>query len=628
MSSDNPTPRTVLRLADLGILILYGLGVCLYTFPLIIDFSRPFSEIGDYLPITYGLAWQCHALVHSPADFFNANIMFPAANSLALATPLNTAQLVFFAPALALTGNLIKAINTVYGGTIFFTAGSMYYVVRRFGASRSAAFVAGWIFGFALSKIFLSFHMPFFWMVWTFYFWHGFLREERIRDLILSVLFFVGTALGSFYVMFMCFWGLAAWTLGFHLRVRSLLTRRNVGRTLAGGMLAGLLLLPFGLPYFSVSKTYGLKRPLGEVIQYSADPVASYLLPNNRSMLYDNLHFGTEYDPLPGEEKVFGWLVGIVESVAGASVFGDRISGEELSYQKFHSIWKVGDHERRNFLGYSVLFLVVLGCIRKPPPGVADQRYFWRLLLVVALVLSLGPVLISLGHLTYIPGPYALLYYAVPGMQGLRAVARYSSMAMMAAAALAAYGWGHIEWRLKDWCASRKYPHRVILGLVLAVWVFLFTVENMPAFSPPHEGPPEPPPVYDWLKTRQLSGGIIEIPTFKGSMRKTDPVYGARRVAYSHREYLYMYYSASHWKPIYNGFGAFISPLQFQVRDAVERLPDLEAIDVLKRLDLRTFVLHRYWFEPEDEVFWNRPEVMAVVELIEEIDGAEIYRLR
>ena len=604
--------------------LLYGLGTLLYTYPLATDLNRPFSAVGDYLAITYGLSWQLHALLHEPAAFFQANIMYPAANALAIATPLNTAQLVFFAPGLALTGDPVQAINWVHLGTIYCSAVSVYWVLRRHGARRSAAFVGGWIFAFAIGKINQGFQFPCFWMVWTFHFWHCFLQERQMRSLLAAALAFVVAGLGSFYLMYMTFFGLVAWTLGFHFRVRSLLERRLVAAVLGAAVLAGLVLLPFGLPYFEVSKTYGLKRPMGETIQYSADPLGTYLLPNNRSLLYDAVRPGVDYWPLPGEEALFAAVSGGVRRLAGTSVLGGWQG--ELGYRDFHGIWAAGAEERRTFFGYSVLLLVALGLGARLPAAARSGRFLAAVLLFSSIALSLGPVLVVLGHLTYLPGPYALFYFLVPGLKGLRAVARYSYMAMLAASLLSACGWWVLQRTLERKTAPKN--RRWVAGGALLLWLVFFTLENLPAKRVLHEPLPEPAAVYTWLRDQPIDGGIVEIPTFKGAMNKKDPVYGARRVEYSHREYLYMFYSTVHWKPIFNGFGSFISPLQFEVRDAVERLPERAAVDFLKGLGLRTFVLHRNLFEEEDRVFWGRRDVLDVLERVAEVDSALVYRLR
>ena len=627
MSTNGYITGPPLRLADLGVAFLYLPGLLLYTYPLATDLSHPFAAIGDYLLITYGLAWQWHALLHAPAHFFDANVMFPADGSLAIATPLNSSQLLFFAPALELGGDPILAINFVYLGNILATALSCYYIFRRYRAGRDAAFVGGWIFAFAIGKMFQNFQFPFFWMPWAFHLWHRFLLENRWRHLLAAALCFVLLSLGSFYLMFMSFLGLVAWTTVFHWKIRSLLNRRFLLRALIGGGLVGLLLLPFGWPYFSVSRTYGLSRPMGEVIQYSADPLSSYLLPDNRSVLYDRLRWGARYSPLPGEERLFAAVFSLVQKAAGASVLGDRYS-EGLAYRDFHGIWAVGGEERRLFLGYSVLSLVALGLLGRVPGKRRRERILLAWLALIMAILSLGPVVILLGHLTYVPGPYTLFYYLLPGLKGMRATARFGYVAMLAAAALSVYGWSDLRERVARMCRARNLPASPAIALLLLGWLGLFTLENLPAERHQHPRPADPPGGYAWLASQTIQGGIIEIPTFKGSMKKTDPLYGARRTAYSQREYLYMYYSIYHWQPIYNGFGAFISPLQFQIRDAVERLPDSRAVDFLKRQGLNTLVLHRYWFEPEDERFWNRADVRQVLKVVVETDGAEVCRLR
>ena len=603
--------------ADVGVVAIYAIGVGVYTFPLVLDFSRPFSEPGDYLLIVYGLSWQMHALLTQPWDFFQANVMYPTASSLAVATPLNTSQLMFFFPAKLLSGDSIIAINCVYVGNIFATAVSTFAVARHAGAGRAPAFVAGWSFGFAVAKMFQHFQFPFFWLVWVCYAWYCFLTTRKRSWLFVSAVGFVGMSLGSFYLMYMGFLCLLAATAVFHYKVKSLFDRRTIFHIAGTGVLVVLLLAPFGWPYFEVNKAYNLKRPLGEAVQYSADPLGSYLLPNNDSVLYQGVRSGENYDPLPGEEALFAMLFEMITQYTGGDLTGGKYGGD-LTLEQFHSIWLAGGGERRLFPGYSVLVLAMIGIFAPPSAAMRVPRLLLCTLLIAAVALSLGPVIVSLGHLTYVPGPYALLYYIVPGLQGMRATARFGYVALLALSALSALGWTRMASRL----SGRKWSF-----IALSVWLVLFTAENLPARPQSHDRPQDPPPVYAYLAAGDVDGGIIELPTFKGSMEKSDPVYGDRRIAYRHREYLYMYYSTFHWRRIYNGFGAFAGPHQFAVRDAVERLPDADAVALLRDLGLKTLVLHTYWFEPEDEAFWSRSEVMQILEPVASVGGAKVYRL-
>ena len=182
--------------ADVGIAAVYAIGVAVYTFPLVLDFSRPFSEPGDYLVIAYGLSWQMHALLTQPWDFFQANIMYPTVSSLAVATPLNTSQLIFFLPAKVLSGDSIIAVNCVYVGNIFASAISTFAVARHAGAGRVPAFVAGWSFGFAVAKMNQQFQFPFFWLVWACYAWYCFLTTRKRSWLIVSAVWFCGYEFG------------------------------------------------------------------------------------------------------------------------------------------------------------------------------------------------------------------------------------------------------------------------------------------------------------------------------------------------------------------------------------------------------------------------------------------------
>ena len=604
---------------------LYVVGTVLFTYPLIENFSKPFSEVGDYLLVTYGLSWQIHALLNNPLEMFHANVMHPTAYSLAVATPLNTSQLIFFLPAKLLTGDSIFAINVVYFGNILATACSVYIVLRFCGVECRPAFVAGWAFGFAFGKLHQNFQFPFFWLVWTSYFWYGFLATYNRSLIIGAAVSFVAMSLGSFYLMYMGLISLLAVTVIYHLKVTNLLQRSFITTTVSVALCVAIVLIPFGLPYFHVNKKYGLERPLGEAIQYSADPLDSYILPNNGSILYENFQMGKTYRPWPGEEEIFNATAGVIKRLAGDSFLGTR-KNDPLSYKKFHDIWSAGWEERRLFPGYGVLLLALLGIFGKTTPCTRIPRLLSLSLFAISVALSCGPVLVLLGHLTYLPLPYFLLYYVVPGLQGMRATARFGYVALLALAGLAAIGWSVLERRFEK-CGG-NYNQKLLWFGVLGAWLMLFTAENLPAKRQVYDRPVDPPSVYAWLANSDIKDGIIEVPTFKGTMRKSDSVYGARRITYRLREYMYMYYGTYHWKSIYNGFGAFPGPHQFEIRDAIESLPDKQAVETLNNHGISTIIAHTYWFEAEDIEFWSRPELDEVLDEIVTVGGAKVYRLK
>jgi hypothetical protein len=611
---------------DMGIMFLYVLGVLLYTWPMALDLSRPFSVVGDNLVLAWQFAWQCKALLANPLNYFHGNVLFPVDNSLAMATPMNAAQLIFFAPCYWITGNPIIALNTVYWGTILATAVSLFIVMRLAGFSRTSAFLSGWIFAFALAKIQYSVHQPMFWLIWTLYFWHRFLSAPQWGRIIPVALLFVCTALGSFYVMYMAFFALSIWAVTYHIRIRSLLNRQVISMTIVGGILSILLLLPACLPYFKISREYGLKRPMGEVIQYSADLLDSYVMPNNMSVVYNDWNAVEDYSPLPGEETVFKKFAALVARVAGPSVFGAQADGATMSYENFHSIWAAGEGERRLFLGYSVLFLVLLGVIARLPTGLSQYRTLNIVLLCVMIVISLGPVIMIMGHLSYLPGLYGPLYYLLPGLKGMRGTARFGYVAFLAASVLAGYGWYALRYRVQQWFQNPRTGQRVLWGSMI-IWLAWFSVENFPANAQLHDWP-TPPPVYEWLASQPIEGGILELPTIKGTMHKSDPIWGSRRAEYKLREYLYMYFSTIHWKNICNGAGAFISPIHFKIRDAAESLPHPQGIAALQKFGVTTLILHRYWFEDSDTAFWDDPARLDAFQLVAEIGGAQVYQLK
>jgi hypothetical protein len=102
---------TVLRKTLLVKVILVGAFytalALLKTYPLIWHFATHLpGGLSDPLFVSWILAWDVHALATDPLNLFNANIFYPAQNTLALSENMITVVPIF-APTYLLTGNLI-----------------------------------------------------------------------------------------------------------------------------------------------------------------------------------------------------------------------------------------------------------------------------------------------------------------------------------------------------------------------------------------------------------------------------------------------------------------------------------------------------------------------------------------
>src|SRR3954452_1104826 len=104
-------------------------------------------DLGDPLPQSWQVAWDGHALLHQPLDWFQANIFWPLPNSLAFSDAL-----VGYAPAGILGSGPHAAI--VRYDLLFLFAYALaylgaYLLARELGAGRAGAFVGGAAFAYA-----------------------------------------------------------------------------------------------------------------------------------------------------------------------------------------------------------------------------------------------------------------------------------------------------------------------------------------------------------------------------------------------------------------------------------------------------------------------------------------------
>src|ERR671932_309240 len=140
---------TDVRVSELALAVLAGAALALvmhWPLPLHVGRDVP-RDLGDPLPQAWQVAWDGHALLHQPLDFFQANIFWPLRNSLAFSDAL-----VGYAPAGAIGSGPHAAI--VRYDLLFLFAYVLaflgaYALAREIGAGRGGAMVAGAGFAYA-----------------------------------------------------------------------------------------------------------------------------------------------------------------------------------------------------------------------------------------------------------------------------------------------------------------------------------------------------------------------------------------------------------------------------------------------------------------------------------------------
>src|SRR4051812_7625558 len=139
-----PLTRRELLLAALAAVLLAL--VMHWPLPLHLGSDVP-RDLGDPLPQAWQVAWDGHALLHQPLDWFQANIFWPLPNSLAFSDAL-----VGYAP-FAVFGNGPHAAIARYDVLFLFAYAlaffGAYLLARELGVRRGGAFVAGAAFAYA-----------------------------------------------------------------------------------------------------------------------------------------------------------------------------------------------------------------------------------------------------------------------------------------------------------------------------------------------------------------------------------------------------------------------------------------------------------------------------------------------
>ena len=332
----------------------------------------------DPLLSIWRLGWIAHALRTAPSQLFDANIFYPAKDTLAfsdatLLQGLIGAPLFWLGAPPVLVYNLLLLIGFAGSGL------AMYILARHLTGSMGASLVAAAVCTVLPYRIEHVMHLELQWLMFVPLTWwalHLLVERGSWRwGAFAGLCFWLQVLACIYYGVFL------AMTLVVFVPVLLLASgRRQAKGALPGLVVAGavavLLTLPFALPYRAAAQSVGT-RPLDDIALYSATPV-NYLSTSALSW-------------------VWGWTA-------------DRWGGPEL----------------RLFPGVAAVLLALMALLRRPS----------RIVLVY-LALTVFAVDLSFG----LNGPgYRWLIEHVSALQGFRALARFGAIAGVALAVLAAFG--------------------------------------------------------------------------------------------------------------------------------------------------------------------------------------------
>lgn len=474
---------------------------------------------GDVGRDLWCMSWVNHALKHHPLDLFQAHIFHPHKNALAFSEHfVGGAVLVF--PWFLFSENPVYPFNFLFLVSYFLSAVTAYLLAFHYTRNAGASWLAGLIYGFCF---FRSHHFTHLTLIFNPWIPLVVLAYEKLKLgfrwrtwfalLILSVLQCLTNWYTAFFVVL-----ILSWLVAVDL-VAKRLSRKTL-RALAGFCLcAAVLIGPFYLPY---ARHHDVADALDE-LRYNSANLGSYLQPP----------FNT--------------------------VLGQRLKTERR--------WIWG--ERSTYVGYTVLIPAALGMYfllrRKWDRGTSQRFVTYVSLGLFAFLVSLGPYFLDLGGMV---SPSRLLYWIIPPLVSLRAIARLAIVVMFCLAVLTAL-------------VVAQFRHRTNL-MVIPLLGSLFLFEHFPVGLPWNPGEAHPfqaRPVDLWLKEHASEqDALLELPGYS----EQDWT----------REALYMVYSTQHWLRLVNGLARFYPPGYIEDQKIFATFPADEALELLKRHGVDYVIVH------------------------------------
>ena len=624
------------------------------------------GDLGDSLLNMWILGWGAE---HVPrllvgsigwSDFWNANIFHPDPLALALSEHL-FGQVLQILPIYWLTGNIILCYNLLFISSFALSAFGTYLLVRDLTGDKRAAFIAGLVYGFLPYRIASVPHLQVIssqWMPLALYGFNRFVTDDPSLPRRSSREFWrakSGALIGGTASLVMQNWSCGYYLLYFAPFVPLFVVHRmwtlgklkdlRIWASLAGGAVATLALtLPFLFPYQQVQQLFGIERPFGEIVQFSANVLSYVTASENLDLWGTTLRFYPH-----GEGETFlGFVPWLLALIALSSLIWHRQENDDLRaavppWQRYLSAFLLLVVVTQ-LIG--VLSVVLFGGFELGPISArTPQRLLAQFAIAVALLLAIaqrardvirspitlalvGTILamwLSLGPLpatgnTRISdfGLYGLLYQYVPGFNGVRVPARYAMIAGLFLAILAGYGaqrlMSAVRFLPSAFCLLPLSALILIEGAALPLEINRTWSQNE-TMPPPrvyannalgHRSLGEGvPPIYARVKALPAGTAITEFPFGDAAW-----------------EIRYVYYAAAHWKPITNGYSGSFPP-RYKERVARMQLiakdPD-GAWQSLKDSGSTHVVIHR-------NAFANHADADTVESWLKSHGAAEIERL-
>ncbi|MHB8053861.1 MAG: discoidin domain-containing protein [Candidatus Aminicenantales bacterium] len=634
---------------DVAFLVLLAVLALAFTWPLVLHLNDHFPhDMYDAGYCVWAMNWTIQALTHNPAALPDGNIFYPHRGTLFYADAVIGLALLG-APFALISGNPLLAHNLLLILSFWIAGAGMYFLARRLTGRRSAAVLAALIFAFFPYTISHIMHLEllFYGLIpFCLLFIHRFFDDPSWKNTFGIGFFFILQVLCcAYYAVYI---GLGAGALFLVFLLRDGRWKKGVFRTRAAGLavLLAVFLGPYVLAYASVHRHMLFGRSIVDVKAFSPE-VQNIILPPDWNKLWG--WFAGR--PPQMEKLIYPGLVPLILTGAWfAAIFrkarkrrkekeGDVLSGR----RRRRFIWDAanlvlflfivavgitggfemtigGGRLSVRSLSNPVWFLLLslaLRILTDPEKRKSWAEFFRAMtpverfyggLVVCSWLLAAGPVIRLFGR-DIIAGPYAFLYYWMPGFSGLRTPGRFVVLAVLGMAVLSAYVAAGIP---AKWKTGRRKVFLVVgLAAVLAADCAFGPIPLVRA-----ETRRTLAPIYGEVNKLPAEAVLVEL-----------PLPPRRDVEYE--DALPTYRSIFHGRRLLNGYSGYTPPAYRIVREAMERFPNRRTFDLLENLNVGYFLVHTTGFRADKGAITvgRLKDFSRRATLLREMNGDYLYRL-
>lgn len=347
------------------------------TWPLSSPLAPRLPDVDDAYFSVWRLAWFAHQLPRAPTQVFDANIFYPAPNTLALSDAMLLVS-AFGAPAIWLGAGAALVHNALIVAAFISSMWFAFLLARDLTGSSAAAWIAAIIFGAAPYRITHIGHLELQWVMWmplSLWLLHRLVAAPtRGRALGLGAAV-AGQALSSiYYGAFLVVYVTAA--LLILIVVNAPTRRRVIAVTPLAVVPLLVVILIYGPPYWNTRVQHGT-RSVSEMTEYSATPADFLRVPPSNWLRGRSSH-----GPAPEERTLFP---GTVAMVLAAAAFVPPVAPPAWLYLGLTAVSMDGA------LGMNGLLFPLLHRVAPPAASLRSPARFGALVLLsIAMLSGLG----------------------------------------------------------------------------------------------------------------------------------------------------------------------------------------------------------------------------------------------